>query len=117
MRKKLNMAFCLLLFFGGHAQYKVRFVLKEKTAIHHDSIYVTGTFNNWDSMANKNYLLQPYGKDEKSIVLNLPGGTIRYKFHRGSWLTVEKEYNGNEVHDRVVIINKDITLIDSVVSW
>src|SRR5665647_1117027 len=117
MRKKLSIAFCLFLFFAGHAQYKVRFVVKEKTTIQHDSIYVTGTFSNWDSTANKNYLLQPYGKDEKSIVLDLPKGTIRYKFHRGSWFTVEKQYNGDEVPDRVVTINKDITLIDSVFSW
>ena len=117
MRKKIFLVFCMFLPFALHAQYKVRFVLKEQTAIHHDSIYVTGTFSNWDSTANKNYLLLPYGKDEKSIVLNLPKGTIRYKFHRGSWFTVEKQYNGDEVHDRVVSINKDITLVDSVVSW
>ncbi len=117
MSKKIFLVFCMFLPFALHAQYKVRFVLKEQTAIHHDSIYVTGTFSNWDSTANKNYLLQPYGKDEKSIVLNLPPGTIRYKFHRGSWFTVEKQYNGNEVADRVVSISKDVTLIDSVVSW
>ena len=117
MRKKIILVFCVFFSFAVHGQYKVRLVLKEKTAIRHDSIYVTGTFSNWDSTANNNYLLQPYGKDEKSIVLDLPGGIIRYKFHRGSWLKVEKEYNGSEVPDRVVTINKDITFTDSVLSW
>jgi len=36
-----------------HAQYKVTFILKEQSAIKQDSIYVTGTFSNWDSTANK----------------------------------------------------------------
>ena len=117
MRKKLSIVFFILLPFAVRAQYRVRFVLKEQTAIHHDSIYVTGTFSNWDSTANKNYLLQPYGNDEKSIVLTLPKGPIRYKFHRGSWHTVEKEYNGEEVPDRVVFISKDTTFIDSIAAW
>jgi two-component system, NtrC family, sensor kinase len=99
------------------AQYKVQFILKEKTAIRHDSIYIAGTFNNWDSLANKNYLLRPLGASEKSIVLNLPKGTIRFKFHRGNWLTVEKQYSGNEVSDRIVKITADTTLTDSVASW
>jgi signal transduction histidine kinase len=105
---------CALSVFGQH---KVRFILNEKTAIHHDSIYVTGTFNNWDSIPNSNYLLKPSGENEKSIVLNLPDGTIRYKFHRGSWFTVEKQYSGHEVEDRLVVISSDTTLKDSVYSW
>ena len=117
MRKYFLVLVFLLSFSTLHAQYKVRFILKEKTAIHHDSIYITGTFSNWDSAANKKYLLQPSGENEKSIVLNLPKGIIRYKFHRGSWLTVEKQYNGDEVADRIVNISMDTVFTDSVVSW
>ena len=117
MKKYLSLLILLFLFSGSNAQYKVQFILKEKTTIHHDSIYVTGTFNNWDSAANKNYLMKPHGDNEKSITLYLKPGEIRYKFHRGSWLSVEKEYYGNEVPDRVIVIHKDTTFIDSVVSW
>ncbi|MBK8087901.1 MAG: hypothetical protein IPK31_08120 [Chitinophagaceae bacterium] len=62
MKKVWFLFFCLGIFVTVRAQYKVRFILKENTAIHHDSMYVTGTFSNWDSTSNKNYLLQPYGK-------------------------------------------------------
>jgi len=117
MKKVWFLLFCLSLFFTVHAQYKVRFVLKENTAIHHDSMYVTGTFSNWDSAYNKNYLLQPYGKNKKSIVINVPAGTLRYKFHRGSWLTVEKQYNGNEVPDRIADIGRDTVFTDTVLCW
>jgi two-component system NtrC family sensor kinase len=117
MKKECCLIFCLLLFSISHAQYKVRFILKENTSIKHDSIYVTGTFSNWDSTANKNYLLQPYGKNEKSIVINLTAGTHRYKFHRGSWFTVEKQYMAEEVPDRIVTISKDTTFKESVLGW
>ncbi len=61
--------------------------------------------------------MQPAGENEKSIVLNLPAGIIRYKFHRGSWLSVEKQDYGDEVPDRIVNIHKDTTLTDSVMRW
>ena len=117
MKKRWFLFFCMGLFVTAKAQYKVRFVLQEKTTIQHDSIYVTGTFSNWDSTFNKKYLLQPYGKNKRSIVLDVPAGTIRYKFHRGSWLTVEKQYNANEVPDRIVTISKDTVFADSVFAW
>ncbi|MEO9022546.1 MAG: ATP-binding protein [Ginsengibacter sp.] len=91
--------------------------MKEKTAIHHNNIYVTGTFNNWDSTASKKYLMQPYGVNEKSITLSLKAGSISYKFTRGNWFTVEKTNYGGEVPNRVINISKDTTLIDSVVAW
>ncbi|MEP6750116.1 MAG: ATP-binding protein [Bacteroidota bacterium] len=106
-----------LLFLAVDAQYKVKFVLKEKTAIHHDSIYITGTMTNWDSTANPAYLMQHEGPNEKLIVLDVKAGPLRYKFHRGSWFTVEKQYSGDEVPDHTLIITKDTTVTDSVSSW
>jgi len=117
MNKIISLVICLGFALAGYGQHKIGFILKEKTAIHHDSIYITGTFNNWDSIPNKDYLLKPSGENIKSIVLNLPKGTIRYKFHRGTWFSVEKQYDGNEVPDRTFTINSDTTLTDSVFSW
>ena len=117
MRKFYFLIIIVVNALSANAQYKVRFILKEKSAIKHDSIYITGTFNNWDSSANKNYLLHPLSADEKFIVLNLPGENIRYKFHRGSWFTVEKKYYGNEVPDHPFFLRKDTTLKDTVESW
>ena len=117
MKKYLLAISLLIIIFPLKAQYKVHFILKEETAIHHDSIYITGTFSNWDSTPNRNYLMEPQGENEKSIVLNLPAGIIRYKFHRGSWLSVEKQDYGDEVPDRIVNIHKSTTLTDSVMRW
>ena len=117
MKKNIILFYFLISFTMLHAQFKVRFIVKEKTAIHHDSIYITGTFNKWDSLANNNYLMQPYGENEKSIVLTLKAGPVAYKFTRGNWLKVEKLNNGKEVADRHIFINKDTTLRDSVSAW
>ncbi len=104
---------CVLL----QAQYKVTFIVKENTTIKHDSIFVTGTFSNWDSTANPVYLMKPHGEKEKSITLNIKAGALKYKFHRGSWLTVEKQFNGEEVPDREITIRKDTVLTDNIAAW
>ncbi|MDN3657272.1 ATP-binding protein [Ferruginibacter paludis] len=117
MKKLPGLLLFLFTALSTQAQYKVRFVLKEQTAIHHDSIFITGTFSNWDSTANKEFLLLPLAASEKSITLTLKAGIIKYKFHRGSWLTVEKQDNGDEVPDRTITINKNTTLTDSVLRW
>lgn len=106
----------ILVFLLAHlqAQIKVTFIVKENTTIKHARIFVTGSFSNWDSTANTAYLMKPYGEKEKSITLNLKAGPLRYKFHRGSWFTVEKQFMGDEVADRVIIIRKDTVLKDEV---
>ncbi len=117
MKRVYSLVLFLILFSVLHGQHKVRFILKEKTAIQHDSIFITGTFSNWDSMANASYLMKPYGGQQKSIVLNLKPGVMRYKFTRGTWLNVEKKFYGDEVPDRIITISRDTTLVDSVLSW
>jgi two-component system, NtrC family, sensor kinase len=107
----------LLITKHAYSQHIVKFIVREETAIKHDSIYITGSFNNWDSLFNQNYLLKQDGKNLKTIALKLPKGELRYKFHRGTWNSVEKEYSGQEVPDRVVNITKDTTLIDTIKGW
>ena len=117
MKKGLGLFCLVLILIKADSQYRVTFILKDKAVIHHDSIFVTGTFNKWDSTANNAYLLRPARSDQKSITLTMKGGSILYKFHRGSWNTVEKQYNGDEVANREIIIRRDTTLVDSATSW
>ncbi len=99
------------------SQHKVTFKLKELTAIKHDSLYITGTFTDWDSTYNKKYLLTRKAPGEFSITLMIPAGDHRYKFTRGSWLSVEKDFYGDEVLDRTIYLSKDTTFTDSVLAW
>ena len=61
--------------------------------------------------------MKPNGEKEKSITLNLKAGVIKYKFHRGNWFTVEKQFMGDEVPDRIVKISKDTLLKNEVDAW
>src|SRR5438128_1869339 len=94
----------LLLFFYTmqylSAQYKVRFVAKDLTEIKRDSVFIAGNFNSWNPAPNNKYKLEPYGQNEKSIVLSLPAGHYEYKYHGGSWLKVEKQSNSEEINNR-----------------
>ncbi len=99
------------------AQIKVKFILREQTCLDNDSVYVTGTFNNWDSTGNVKYLLSQQGPKTKTITLELQPGEVRYKFTRGNWHTVEKHTNGEEVVDRAIRLRRDTVLTDSVSAW
>jgi two-component system NtrC family sensor kinase len=105
----------LFLFLACHsvAQVKVKFEVKETTVIPHDSIYIAGNFNDWDSTANPKYRLQ--GADRvKSIVLELEPGEYSFKFHRGNWKTVEKGMFGAEIPDRNIEITGDTVVTQQI---
>ena len=117
MKKIFCLVPAIFSFILLQAQYKVTFIVKENTTIKHDSIFVTGSFSNWDSTHNPVYLMKEHGKNEKSITLNLKAGAVKYKFHRGSWFTVEKQFMGDEVPDRIINISKDTVLKDEINAW
>lgn len=105
----------LFLFLACHSvgQVKVKFEVKETTVIPHDSIFIAGNFNDWDSTANPKYKLQ--GADRvKSIVLELEPGEYSFKFHRGSWKTVEKGMFGAEIPDRNIEITGDTVITQQI---
>ncbi len=113
--------FFLFLFFHTvlhlPAQYKIRFVVKELTTLKRDSIFIAGNFNTWNPVPDNKYKLEPYGPNEKSIVLNLPAGHYEYKYHGGSWLKVEKQGNGEEINNRRIYVTKDTVIHDKVAEW
>ena len=117
MSKLISLLLVLCFASTLNAQYKVRIVVEEATAIKHDSVYIAGTFNKWDSNANANYRFRNTGIGEHSIVLNLPAGVHRYKLTRGNWLTVEKQPNGDEIPDHIINISKDTAIRMIVQSW
>jgi len=117
MRRLVALFVLLACFSPAESQHKITIVLLERTAIPHDSIYVVGTFSNWDSTPNPNFLMKPAGGRTKKIELNLPAGVIAFKFHRGSWRTVEKSVYGEEIANRSVTIRKDTILRAEVLAW
>src|SRR5664279_3191926 len=99
----LALQFSLLL----TAQYKVRFIVTESCPLKRDSIFLAGSFKNWDSLSDKRYLLSDYHTGQRSIELKLPAGNYSYKYTGGNWLTVEKNWTGAERSNRKISLTKD----------
>ncbi|HEX6848839.1 MAG TPA: glycogen-binding domain-containing protein, partial [Chitinophagaceae bacterium] len=111
----------LLLFFyaalQSSGQHNIRFVVKDLTELKRDSIFIAGTFNNWNPAPDNKYKLEPYGLSQKSIVLNLPAGQFEYKYHGGGWLKVEKQWSSAEAINRRIDIKGDTIIYDEVAEW
>src|SRR5262249_36071072 len=109
----------LLLNLHLSAQHRVQFLVTDQSIIKpKDSIYITGTFDQWDSTKNKSYLLQRLDSTHFTITLQLTTDSIQYKFHRGSWLTVEKHRNGREFTVNRKLYTKGDTIVkDTIAAW
>lgn len=62
-------------------------------------LYISGSFDNW-SGGNATYKLTKNANNTYSIVFAQQTGTLQFKFTRGSWASVEKGANGEEIANR-----------------
>lgn len=115
-RYLLFFAFLLLTFQLG-AQYTLRLVVTNVATKKLDDIYVAGNFNNWDP-ADGNYKLKPFGGSRKAIVLkDIPAGSYQFKFTRGSWNKVETTAKGEDIENRTVEVNADVSQDITIAGW
>lgn len=71
MRKFFYVLALLFSFSDVFSQYKVRFVVKDNSGSPQDSLFIAGTFNNWDPGAGVQNKLKPEGPQTHSITLIL----------------------------------------------
>lgn len=83
-----------------------------------DIIYIAGDFNGWDP-GHPEYALEKNSEDKWHLISDpVPAGTqILFKFTRGSWETVEKGPNGEEINNRVFVFGTSDTLIIIIYNW
>jgi pullulanase len=82
-----------------------------------DPIYIAGDFQGWNP-GDPAYELADLGGLVYEITLDLTvGGTIEFKFTRGSWGTVEKGPNGEEIPNRSHSVTGAETLELTVANW
>lgn len=81
-----------------------------------DPIYIVGNFNNWNP-GHEKYRMKLERDSSYSIILPAGYGEMKYKFTRGNWGTVEKDICGEEIDDRSVFVDKDMTIRGSIGSW
>jgi predicted alpha/beta superfamily hydrolase len=84
-----------------------------------DSIYITGTFNDWWNPGDPENALYLNADSLWEIVLGIApeGLEIQYKFTRGDWGTVEKGANGEEITNRYFTYGNGDTTYISILSW
>lgn len=81
------------------------------------SIYVSGTFNNWNP-ADPARLMTSIGDGKYIITINPAPGQVEFKFTRGSWETVEGSIAGLPQPSHKVFYNGQPKTVEVVVlSW
>lgn len=115
--------FALALFFTGavltlaQAQLTLKVTSIPANTPAGASIYVAGTFNNWDP-GDQNMILNSLGGGQYQIVLNPAAGQVKFKFSRGSWATVEGNATGGYLADRVLNYSGQPTTVNlTILSW
>ncbi len=96
--------------------YKVRFIVEVPSYTpESDTLYIAGSFNGWNPGDPKfTFTKTDYYKYELVVELS---GRIEYKITRGSWETVEKGVRGVEIPNRVLTVDKDITVEIQIPHW
>ena len=119
MQKALLLTcFTLLLHLGAGAQYTVKFMVNDHSPIQREKVFISGSFNNWDSLSSPRAQLTHEHNGIHTIVLHLPGGRHEYKFTGGNWLSVEKHLTGGETGaNRSCTITRDTTITADIFQW
>ncbi len=116
--KKLPLLIFLVVHGFAHAQ--VTFVIQSLPSYTppEDFIYIAGSFNGWNP-GDINYRLSKNDQDKWWITLaaGSQGASIQYKFTRGSWETVEKGPNGEELNNRNFIFGNGDTVNVVIANW
>jgi len=111
-------AFAMLYFFWIpiYAQFKVQFIVEDLSIQKHDSIYIAGTFTQWGTR-NTECLLKPLNSAKKTVTLSLPAGKHEYKFTRGEWLNVERDYQCDDIENRKMEVHTDTVIYVTIPYW
>ncbi len=79
-------------------------------------IFITGNFNLWDP-GDRTYQLIQNTDSTYFVKLPITFGTLRFKFTRGDWTTVEGDRCGNYIEDRWFESDEENITIESIASW
>ncbi len=83
-----------------------------------DFLYIAGDFNGWNpGDVNHRLYKNDDGLWETSLDGFPDGITLQFKFTRGSWETVEKGLNGEEIDNRTFTFGNDSTVHCIIYNW
>jgi predicted alpha/beta superfamily hydrolase len=108
------------LFLPGLIHSQVTFVIDSIPAYtpQEDYLYIAGNFNGWDP-GDINHRMAKNEEEKWTITLAAaaPGTIIQFKFTRGSWETVEKGANGEELNNRSFTYGNGDTVSCIIYNW
>jgi two-component system NtrC family sensor kinase len=117
MKKVFSLLLLCIVTSSLYSQHKVKFIVKQQTPIQNDSIYISGTFNNYLDKPDAKYKLQSAGKNVKTITLDLEAGDYDYTFHRGNFDKEERATNGLFIKSRKFTVKKDTVISIVIENW
>jgi AraC-like DNA-binding protein len=100
-----------------HAQVTIRVSQIPVDTPAKDSIFIAGTFNNWNTR-NSLYRLIQQADGAFAVTINSNLKYFEYKFTRGDWSTVEGGENGRAIGNRVFYSKDSVAAVDVIIkSW
>ena len=113
----LLLSLTFLLANVGKAQHRLDLRLRVPAGPHkNDTLYVAGSFNNWDP-GNKDYQLSGSGTIRSFSLGNLPAGTHEFKITRGTWDKVMATADGSDAANYVFALSSDSSLDLNIAAW
>jgi signal transduction histidine kinase len=117
LKKTTVLSVLLMLNSMLYSQHKVTFKVSQPNAVTYDSIYITGTFNNYSWEADLKYLLTSSSSNEWSITLDVKGGSNEIYFHKGSYGTEATTVEGYKLKGCKINIQKDTVIHYVIEAW
>jgi predicted alpha/beta superfamily hydrolase len=103
MNARFYILFCLAFFaFAGNAQMVLNVVSTPQLTPIRDTLYVAGSFNNWNAR-DPEFMMLPTPNGYSVSISGESGATYQYKITRGSWPTVEGSSTGAYISNRSLV--------------
>lgn len=100
------------------AQSQVTFIIESvpNTTPQEDTIFISGTFNNWD-VNNKKFMFHTRLDGKYFITIPEDTGKIEFKFTRGSWLKVETNEKNEYCPNRTFVFGEKKEYYTKIINW
>lgn len=109
-------ALLLLTVMSGCDEMTIRIESLPENTPPGQSIYISGNFNNWDP-GDPRFIMQRNPDSVLEITLPRGIGKVEYKFTRGDWSTVEKDYCGYEIDNRQTFYGREKIVSVVIEGW
>jgi predicted alpha/beta superfamily hydrolase len=117
MKKLILFFLCCLVVASIKAQFSVKIIVTDVATKALEDIYVAGNFNSWNPKLD-NYKLKQFGAGRRQIVLkDVEAGRYEFKLTRGDFSKVECTAEGNDIPNRTIDVNGDVTVEIKVAGW